>query len=218
MFMRFHEICHRLIAARSIDLTLDVGANAGQFAKVLREEYRYLGKVVSFEPLTDAFARLAEAARGNANWICLNMALGDVEGPAIINVSANSWSSSMLDVVPRSLEIEPSIGYTGQQNVTVRRLDEVVSEISPESQSIFLKLDVQGFERNVLLGSLKILDRVQLIQIETSLIPVYAGEALIGDMIKMLDLLGFRVVAVEPGWHDPFTGELLQMDLMLGRK
>jgi hypothetical protein len=65
---------------------------------------------------------------------------------------------------------------------------------------------------------LKILDRVKLIQIETSLVPVYKGEPLVGDMIKMLDLLGFRIVAVEPGWHDPKTNELLQMDLMLARK
>jgi FkbM family methyltransferase len=216
--MHFNEICRRLIAARDIDLTLDVGANSGQFAHILRHEYRYLGKVISFEPLLDAYEKLAASANGDANWICLNTALGDVEGPALINVSANSWSSSLLDVIPRSLELEPSIGYTGQQNVSVRCLDKVLPDVSPESQSIFLKLDVQGFEKQVLLGSLKILDRVKLIQIETSLIPVYSGEPLIGDMIKMLDFLGFRIVAVEPGWHDPQTGELLQMDLMLARK
>jgi FkbM family methyltransferase len=151
--MRFNEICHRLIAQRNIDLTVDVGANAGQFAKVLRQEYRYLGKVISFEPLTDPYANLAEAARGDRSWICLNMALGDVEEPALINISANSWSSSMLDVVPRSLERETSVGYTGQQNVSFRRLDDFIPESSPDSQSIFLKLDVQGFEGQVLLGS-----------------------------------------------------------------
>lgn len=216
--MKFTEINSRLIAARGIDLALDVGANAGQFAKLLRDEYHYQGKVISFEPLIDAYAKLGETAKGDPNWICLNVGLGDVEGPAVINVSANSWSSSMLDVCPSSLEFEPSIGYIAQQDVSIRCLDKVVEEISPESQSIFIKLDVQGFERQVLLGSLKILDRVKLIQVETSLVPVYAEEPLVGDMVKMLDFLGFRIVAVEPGWSDPGTGELLQMDIMLARK
>ena len=216
--MNFNETNSRLLASRNIDLTLDVGANAGQFAKRLREEYRYPGKIISFEPLTDAYARLSQAADADPNWTCVNVALGDVEGPAVINVSANSLSSSMLNVTPRTLEIEPSIRYVGQQNVTVRRLDEVLCEISPESRSIFLKMDVQGFEKQVLAGSLKILDRIQLIQIETSLVSVYVNDTQVGDMIKMLDFLGFRIVSVQPGWHDSYTGELLEMDLMLARK
>ena len=215
--MNFNDACSRLIAAREIDLALDVGANAGQFAKLLREEYRYQGPIVSFEPLNDAYAKLVEASKGDPNRTCLNMALGDVETTTFINVSANSWSSSILDVVPRSVEIEPSIGYVGTQEVIVRRLDNVHT-IGFDSQSILLKIDVQGYETQVRLGALKVLDRVKLIQLETSLIPVYKGEPLIGDMIKMLDLLGFRIVAVEPGWNDPKTGELLQMDLILARK
>ena len=216
--MDFAQSAARLIAARNIDLTLDVGANAGQFGTLLREKYQYTGKIISFEPLDDAYARLAQTASGDPLWQCVKTALGDAEGTSVINVSANSWSSSLLEVVPKSLEFEPSIGYIGRQDVTIRRLDALVGELCPVSQSIFLKLDVQGYETQVLLGALTILDRVKLIQIETSLLPVYAGEPLVGDMVKSLDFLGFRIVAVEPGWSDPETGELLQMDLMLARK
>ncbi|MDM0122301.1 FkbM family methyltransferase [Variovorax arabinosiphilus] len=216
--MDFAQSAARLIAARDIDLALDVGANAGQFGTLLRERYRYAGKIISFEPLDDAYARLAQTASGDPQWQCVKTALGDAEGMSVINVSANSWSSSLLDVMPKSLGFEPSIGYIGQQDVTIRRLDALVRELCPNTQSIFLKLDVQGYETQVLLGALAILDRVKLIQIETSLLLVYAGEPLIGDMVKSLDFLGFRIVAVEPGWSDPETGELLQMDLMLARK
>jgi FkbM family methyltransferase len=216
--MSFNETCSRLISAREIDLTFDVGANTGQFAKLLRNNYRYRGKVISFEPLNDAYSKLIEASAGDSNWTCLNLALGDAETTSVINVSANSWSSSILDVFPRSVEIEPSIGYVRTQEVVVSRLDHVFDKMGLDSRSIFLKMDVQGYETQVLLGSLKILDRVKLIQLETSLVPVYQNEPLVGDMIKMLDLLGFRIVAVEPGWSDPKTGELLQMDLMLARK
>ena len=216
--MDFNAAARNLISARGIDLALDVGANAGQFAALLRGAYGYEGDVISFEPLVDAYAKLANASSGDPNWTCLNIALGDTETTTVINVSQNSWSSSILDVVPRSVEVEPSIGYVGRQEVTVRRLDNVVRERALDSRSIFLKMDVQGYESQVLLGSLKILDRVMLIQLETSLVPVYKDEPLVGDMIKMLDILGFRVVAVEPGWHDPKTSELLQMDLMLARK
>lgn len=216
--MDFSQSAARLIAARDIDLVLDVGANAGQFATLLREKYRYRGQIVSFEPLDDAYARLVETSSRDTQWQCVKTALGDLEGTSVINVSANSWSSSLLDVSPKSLEFEPSIGYVGTQNVSIRRLDMLTEELSLNSQSIFLKLDVQGYETQVLLGALRILDRVKLIQIETSLVPVYKNEPLIGDMVKTLDFLGFRIVAVEPGWSDPKTGELLQMDLILARK
>lgn len=135
----------------------------------------------------------------------------------MINVSANSYSSSLLPVSERSLRIEPSIGYVGKQEITVRRLDSILPEISQSGDAIYLKVDTQGYEMNVLNGALGAVERFALIQLETSFFPVYKNETLIGDMIKFMECLGYRIVSLEPGWEDPRTGELIQADLIFGR-
>jgi Methyltransferase FkbM domain len=133
--------------------------------------------------------------------------LGDVNGTATINISANSYSSSLLPVCERSLRIEPSIAYIGKQKVPVRRLDELLEGISRPDDSIYLKVDTQGYEMNVLKGALGIIGRFALTELETSFLPVYQSEALIGDAIKFLDYLGYRRVAMQPDWKIPILGK-----------
>lgn len=203
---------------RGITLVLDVGANTGQFAQSLRGEYGFAGRIISFEPLNHAFAALRETSVNDPLWRCLNLALGDKNAHGRINVAANSYSSSLLDVADYAVELEPSIGYVANQEITIRRLDGLFDELTLPDDKIYLKIDTQGYEMRVLYGALGVLDRFELIQLETSLIPVYHGEPLIGDVIKFLDYLSFRIVSIEPGWHDQKSGELLQTDLIFARK
>ena len=203
---------------RGIDLVLDVGANKGQFGLSLREEIGYRGRIVSFEPLSEAFADLRRIAAADAAWSCHNFALGEETGSATINISANSHSSSLLPVSERALEIEPSIAFVGRETVRLRRLDNVFAEVVRPGETPYLKIDAQGYETRILKGGLKVLERFPLIQLETSFFPVYKDEPLIGEVIQFLAALGFRVVSFEPGWDDPRTGEMLQADLIFARR
>ncbi|MCL2385326.1 MAG: FkbM family methyltransferase [Alphaproteobacteria bacterium] len=203
---------------RQISLVLDVGANEGQYGKSLRNDVRYRGRIISFEPLSDAFKLLQQAAACDPLWECHNFAFGENEGSAIINISANSHSSSLLPVSSRAVEIEPSIGYVGTQKISIHRLDSLLDQFAKPGDHNYLKIDTQGYELNVLKGALGVINRFDLIQLETSFFEVYHGEKLIGDVIKFLDYLGFGVVSIEPGWENPRNGELLQADFIFGRK
>jgi FkbM family methyltransferase len=207
-----------LMRDRKINLVLDIGANKGQYGKSLRDAIGYKGRIVSFEPLRDAFAILQQTAARDPLWESHNIAFGGSAGPATINISANSHSSSLLPVSARTLEIEPSAGYVGTQDVAVYRLDSVLDRFAQPGDSIFLKIDTQGYELKILNGALGVINRFALIQLETSFFEVYHGETLIGDVIKYLDYMGYRVVSIEPGWENPATGELLQADFIFGRK
>jgi len=207
-----------IIRGRQISLVLDVGANKGQYGKSLRDQVRYKGRIVSFEPLLDAFSELQQTAACDPLWECHNIAFGDSMGSATINISANSHSSSLLSVSNRAVEIEPSIGYVGTQEVSVYRLDSMLDQFAKPDDQIFLKIDTQGYELNILNGALGVISRFDLIQLETSFFEVYHGETLIGDVIKYLDSIGYRVVSIEPGWENPATSELLQADFIFGRK
>jgi FkbM family methyltransferase len=86
-----------------IDTLLDIGANAGQYASSMRE-LGYAHKIISFEPLSSAYGKLKRKAKGDDNWFVNNHALGDKDGKAVINVSGNSVSSSILDLLPKHIE------------------------------------------------------------------------------------------------------------------
>ena len=97
-----HRIVNGLEANR-INIVFDVGANAGQFSKSLREA-GYRGKIVCIEPLPDAHEKLRKRfVRDKEIIIHPRTALGDVRGTIKINVSRNSFSSSVLNLLNVSL-------------------------------------------------------------------------------------------------------------------
>jgi len=66
----------------------------------------------------------------------------------------------------------PESRIIGTETVPVRRLDDVLADDLAASRSVFLKIDTQGFEAQVLRGSDGILDRVSLVELELSVLGV----------------------------------------------
>jgi len=201
----------RLVEHHGIDTVLDIGANAGQFGRELRQQ-GYRGRIVSFEPLTDAFKRLQAAARGDAEWRTLNIALGDAPGAQKIHLAGNSESSSLLDMLPLHLDAAPYSRYTGEETVRVETLDAVFDDVCKGARNIYMKIDTQGYEAPVLRGAARSLERIDTIQIEMSLAPLYAGQALFGDLYADLTGKGYALVGAENNFGDARTGHLLQID------
>jgi len=200
-----------MMRCRGIDLVLDVGANTGQYARSLRRD-GYRGRIVSFEPLPDAFSRLATAAGRDQAWDCHQVALGPADSRAVLNVAGNSVSSSLLPMLHRHLQAAPSSRYRGSVEVEVRALDSLAERLRLRSHRTHLKLDVQGYESSVLEGARRALELVELLELELSVVPLYEGQALFREMIDLLEERGFRLASLEPGFTDPRTGHLLQFD------
>jgi FkbM family methyltransferase len=193
------------------DLALDVGANEGQFASLLRGA-GFHGKIISFEPLSFAFAALERKCDQDSDWSCHKMAIGNTDGEATINISANSVSSSLLPVRGRTTELEPSIAYVDQETIAVRRLDSLGPELT-DAQRIFLKIDTQGFERNVVDGCRAIFDRIVMVQMELAWTPTYEGQAEMGEMVGLMRELGLEPALVAPAWTDEATGLTPEIDV-----
>jgi len=202
----------RLLKSCGIDLVLDVGANRGQFALQMRRVFGYAGRIVSFEPLSSAYKALSVNAQGDANWKVMKCALGDKDGEMKINISANSCSSSLLDIMPSHLDLAPSAKYTGTEVTEVRTLDSLMPTISSGNENIYLKMDAQGYESKIMAGARVSLDRIGTIQLEMSLIPLYRGEAPFGEMYALLTEKGYSLVDISATLADERTGQLLQVD------
>src|SRR5205807_2909453 len=95
--MESEEPVHRhlaeLFARVAPDCVLDVGANAGQYAQMLRR-HGYRGWIVSFEPVRGAFEELEQAAGRDARWRAFRRALGARSERRRIEVAGVSQLSS----------------------------------------------------------------------------------------------------------------------------
>lgn len=201
-----------LLARHRVDLVLDVGANDGGYGGYLRDG-GYAGPIVSFEPLQQAHAALSARAARDGRWrVAPRGALGEAAGSVEIHVAGNSKSSSLLPMMDTHRDAAPYSATVGQQTVTVSRLDDVaLPELDAASRAL-LKIDTQGYEMPVLRGAAATLPRCVGVQLEMSLLPLYEGQVLYRELIDWLDAAGFELWGLLPGFTDPRSGRLLQMD------
>lgn len=210
--IRKHPAVRRasMLAEHRIDLVIDVGAAVGGYGTQLRQ-FGYRGDIVSFEPLDGPYAELSALAAKDGRWRTRQAALGAEAGESVINIASNSDSSSLLPMGSAHTEAEPSVGIVGQQKVVVERLDDVIDQIASPESRIYLKVDAQGFEREVLAGATTTLARCQGLQLELSFISLYDGGILIDEAISLAYDAGFSMVGIEQGWAAG-SGQMLQAD------
>jgi FkbM family methyltransferase len=203
----------RLLQSHSVDVVLDIGANSGRYGEDLRR-LGYAGRIISFEPLSAPFAKLAAAARSDSGWEVHRCALGDADCRVTMNVAANDGeSSSILPMLDAHITAAPSAVYVGTEDAELRKLDSLVPEFLLPGDRIFLKADVQGYERSVLAGAQDTLrDHCVGIQLEMSLVPLYEGAMLYREAIELAESLGLTLMGMIPGFIDPRNGRLLQID------
>jgi len=201
----------------NIDLVFDIGANKGQFAEDLRSA-GYNGRILSFEPLSTAHSELCDRASKDCNWdVFPRCALGNIDGQSHINISGNSLSSSILPILNTHTLADPSSSYLSHESVAIRRLDSIALAHILDSENLFLKIDTQGFEWQVLDGGPITLGKAIGLQVEVSLAPLYGGQRLWKDIVARLESDGFTLFALQNGFTDPNDGRTLQLDAIFFR-
>ena len=207
-----HPIARRrhLFNQNEIDLVVDVGANCGQYGSFLRQ-VGYTGRICSYEPLSSAYAALSAAAASDPQWDVHHIGLGETEGNATLNIAQNSESSSILPMLPAHLRSYPESRYVATETVPMTTLAEVLGGF-PTPSRIFVKVDTQGYERQVIEGAGDAIANVRGVQLEMSRVSLYDGESLMPEMINFMKDKGLILMSIEPGSSDPQTGQLLQLD------
>lgn len=201
-----------LLTAYGIDTVLDVGANDGGYARQLLGA-GFNGRILSFEPQATAHRSLLKSLETIENWDAApRMALGDSSGTVELNIAANSASSSILPMLETHLRAAPQSRYIATERVPVFRLDNVDHSTIREARKIYLKIDTQGYETQVLSGSRGLMPRVQGLQLEMSLVPLYDGQVIFRDILDLVSQEGFELMNIVPGFSDVTTGRLLQID------
>lgn len=200
-----------------VTLVLDVGANIGQTGKKLRGA-GYAGRIASFEPIPDCFAKLQATCEGDPLWEAHNLALGTENKATDIGVSENLVSSSLLPATDRLTTIHAPVRYTRRDPVMLARLDGLLQTIARADDVIHLKIDTQGYERFVVEGAQDVLAQIGSVRMEVAVSEVYAGETILPDMITFMTGLGYILIDGWDAWCHPDTDEVLHFDLLFRRR
>ena len=205
------------LRSRNIDLVIDVGANVGQYAASLRKD-AYAGWIVSFEPVAAAYEDLTALASKDPRWKTFNMALGDNEGVAKINVSHSRVFSSILPQLPAATTFDSEAQVVRSEEVRIARLDDIFAAL-PMSKAAFLKIDTQGFERQVLLGASECLSGFLGVQMELPIIQLYEGTWKFHEAVAYMSDLGFEISNILPVNYDQTdTVSLVEVDCIFRRR
>lgn len=201
----------KLLEYYEITKILDVGANIGQYATEVRN-LGFKGEIISFEPVKDVYQLLCQKAKKDRRWNCFNYALGDEEKEMSINISKNTFSSSILDILPSHVNNAPQSKTTHKETIIIKKLDSIYKTLIKEEEKVLLKIDVQGFEKQVLQGAQKSLSNIKGVQVEMSIEELYKDELLFMKMIELLESQGFKLNSLENGFFNQNSGKLLQVD------
>lgn len=201
----------RLLNHFGITKILDVGANTGQYAQELRK-VKFEGTIVSFEPITSVFEELQKNMAGDSKSILKNFALGDKNETKTINIAKNLASSSFFSRTKYFEEIATQTEYISEEKVEIKVLDAIFDSICDKNDVVFLKLDTQGYEKNILNGATESLKKVKGVQIELALKPTYEDAPNFKEILKIMEDAGFTLYSLEEGFEDENSGRLLEVD------
>jgi len=218
-WVRTRNAWHTVFTKMAIDCVLDVGANTGQFGQQLRD-IGYKGRIVSFEPIQSNFEQLEMVAGRSNDWRACKIALGSSDGQQDINVTENSVFSSFLTPLPESNTLFPQNRTERSESVQVRRLDGLFHECVEglSNPKVYLKLDTQGFDLEVLKGATKILPQIAALQTEMSFQAIYRDMRSHVDSLAALAEYGFDVVDFIPVTRAEDGISVIEMDCVMVRR
>src|SRR6185369_12598772 len=121
-----------------VDTLLDIGANSGQYAGLMRES-GYKGRIHSFEPTSMAFDLLRNKSKKDKDWHIHQLAIGATAGEIEINISENSFSSSILEIEKLHVKSAPQSRYISKEKVPIETIDNLFSVITKSAKSIYMK-------------------------------------------------------------------------------
>ncbi|RZT18922.1 FkbM family methyltransferase [Mycobacterium sp. BK558] len=206
-----HEVPLRGLGLATI---VDIGANKGQFALFAAHTFKNAA-VHSFEPLNRPAERFMRTLGNQARITLYRSAIGAESGSSQMHVARRDDSSSLLPITTAQVSNFRGTDEVRTEVVRVSRLDEFLCEEMVRLPAL-LKLDVQGYEMQALLGCEDLLHRFQYVYLEVSFLELYKGQSLADDLIVWLHSRNFRMKSVH-GVQSNSRGEAIQADVLFER-
>jgi FkbM family methyltransferase len=208
-----HASLLREMKLLGIKNVIDGGANVGQFGLDLYR-HGFAGSIFSFEPIHQIFNSLEQTAMKHRDWYAFNLGLGLESSHATINVSGNAGlSSSILEMNESHLANFPKSRIVAKEKISLTCIADQIKILNLDPTNLVIKLDVQGFEYQALLGVGEFLSDIPICFIELSINSLYHGEHDYLEVLNFLSDAGHDVVDLFRGVTAK-NGALLQIDVV----
>ena len=202
-----------LIEKYKIEFAIDVGANVGQWVEEIRKDFIF--EIHSFEPNKTAYSELIK--KNIPNIKAFNFGLGSKNDFKKLNnwTFENSMNSflKLSDFGQKHLDVNNSL--IDEVTVEIKTLDSLYKTNSL-NKNILLKIDVQGFELEVLKGSKELLSKISIVEIEAPILNLYEGSTNITELILFLESQDFIISSISTERFYNFSAS--DSDLLFIRK
>jgi FkbM family methyltransferase len=206
---------HLPVLVSHIATVVDIGANRGQFALAARV-YAPNARIIAFEPLHEPANIFRAVFRNDAQVKLHQAALGNVKGERKFHVSASDDSSSLLPISKFQESLFPGTGMVRTEKVSISPLNKYLKACDIIAPA-FLKIDVQGFELEVLRGCESLLSHFSYLYVECSFLELYVGQPLVGEIISWLQKRGWCLKGVHNTIYDR-QGNSVQADFLFSNQ
>lgn len=174
----------------------DVGANQGDLSRLLLRHFPN-ATVHAFEPVESTFGRLEKSFGQEQRARLHRLAASDVTGSAIMRTFRFAGLNTMVNDLQDGLRTN----QIGEERIETCRLDEITSQLGIKKVDL-LKIDVEGFEKNVLVGCGDCLrpDVIRYIYFECHVITELAssgsGHTQLAEINSILTSRGYRFITL----------------------
>lgn len=196
------------LKAYQIKTIFDIGANTGEWAAEIAGHFPDC-QIYAFEPLASCFDALRKKAAGIQKISAYNFALGAGAGTEVMHRSEYAASSSLLPMSNLHKEAFPFTKDHFAEEIEIKTLDGFVSNQDIDD-NILIKIDVQGYELEVINGGIDFIPRARVLLLETSFYPLYEGQPLFADVYEKLTGMGFDYMGEFESIKNPRNGAVLQ--------
>lgn len=193
---------------------IDVGANQGQFSVAISKLFPS-AKIICIEADDKVIKKLKKNIN-NLNFQIINSAVGNYCGYAKFNVNNDSQVSSLLELGSERIKYYPKSHVLNKKEIRINKLDNLLKKIQINRTSL-LKIDVQGYELNVLKGAKSSLKKIDWCLIEIALANLYEDEPSIEEIILFMNKLSFKFHSILNYHLSPDGKKIIEIDALFRR-
>ena len=178
------------LQAYPIKTVIDIGANTGQFAEMITDVLPN-SRLICFEPIAECYAELVERFQHNSSVEALNYALGNLEGHTTMHINDYTPSSSILEMEKLHSDTFIYSANSTKSEIQLRRLDVVAQELNIGGPTL-IKIDVQGYEEEVIKGGKETLKAADIVICELSYESLYKDQPSFHQIYLTMQDMGFK--------------------------
>jgi len=191
------------------NILIDIGASEGKFSLLFLKNNPLL-TVFAFEPIPESFLKLQMNLKDFENVKFYNLALSATGGITKFYLNSHHTSSSILKMATLHKEAFPESGKEKQIEATKKRLDDIIDTNLLRSKLVLIKIDVQGYESQVIDGGKQVISNADTIIVEIIFDSLYEDQKLFDLVYNQIKDLGFVYKGNLSQIYNPNDGKVLQ--------